>query len=51
MRYLLLPALILASIYPVSYARFNWRKKQYLQSIGVYFMVVAMLLLSVFVNH
>lgn len=50
MRYLLLAALIAASIYPVSYARFNWRKKQYFQSVGVYFMVAAMLVLSVFVK-
>jgi hypothetical protein len=41
--------LILLSLYPLSYAKYNWGKKQYLQAIGMVFIVMVMLALPVYV--
>jgi hypothetical protein len=47
--YVLIALLILLSLYPLSYAKYNWGKKQYLQSIGMLFIVMVMLGLPIYV--
>ena len=49
MTYVLIVLLILLSLHPLSYAKYNWGKKQYLQSIGMAFIVMVMLALPIYV--
>ena len=40
---------LLLSLYPLSYAKYNWRKKQRFQAVGMVLAVIAMLALAVYV--
>ena len=49
MNYIIIALLIVFSVNPLSYAKFNWGKKQYFQSIGVVFMTMVMVGLPIYV--
>lgn len=47
--YIIIALLILLSIKPLSFAKFNWRKKQYLGAIGMILIVLLMMGLPIYV--
>lgn len=48
MSYIIIPLLVLLSLRPLSCAKYNWNKKQYLQAVGMVVIVMAMLIFPVF---
>ena len=49
MMYIIILLLILCSIKPLNYAKYNWVNKQYLQSVGVVLIVAVAVGLPVYV--
>lgn len=47
MNILVIIFLIIMAIYPLNFAKYNWKKKQYIQSLGVLLIIVVMLVLPI----
>lgn len=49
MNILVIIFLIIMAIYPLNYVKYNWKKKQYLQSLGMLLVIAVILILPVFI--
>jgi hypothetical protein len=49
MTFIILALLALLSLRPLSFAKYNWNKKQYLQAVGMVLIVAAMIAFPVYV--